>query len=104
MRTHLAAHVEREFHFIERLLKIGGRNGADHEIALVTYDVGLITSDDAVQTSATFWISEIRVRERGSYDLVVVHAFSLVDRPRLRFQFVAVMNTEDGVVAVVCSM
>ena len=53
MRAHLAAHVQREFHFVERTLKIGGGDSADHDVAFVADDVGLITSDDAGQTAAT---------------------------------------------------
>jgi hypothetical protein len=58
MRAHRAIHIEREFHFIERLLQIGGRNGSNNSFTFVAHDIGLISANDSIQTAATIGIAE----------------------------------------------
>ena len=49
MGAHLRAHVEGEFHFVERLLEIRRQNGMDHNFAFVTLDLGAVCcGDDAI--------------------------------------------------------
>ncbi len=104
MRTDLAAHVEREFHFIQRPLEVGGGNGFDHGGALVTDNIGVVPPDDPVQAAAAIRIAKIGMGKCSAYDLLVVHVISLVDRSRLPLHSVADVNTENGFVAVFCPL
>jgi hypothetical protein len=45
-----AAEVERQFHFCERLLDLGGGNTASDSTAFVAHNVGLISAYIAIQT------------------------------------------------------
>ena len=60
--------VERNFHLVERPLEIGGGDGANDGLALVTYNVRLISANDAVQAATAVWIAEVRVRQGGPDD------------------------------------
>ena len=82
MWAHGAAEIERQFHFSERLLQIGGGNGANHSVAFVTHNIGLISANEAVQTTATIWISERRMRKGGPYNTLRIHVLSVAFHAR----------------------
>jgi hypothetical protein len=42
MWAHGAAEIEHQFHLSERLLQIGGGDGAKHSVAFVAHNIGLI--------------------------------------------------------------
>lgn len=58
MWAHSAAEIERQLHFSERLLQIGGGNAANHSVAFVAHNISMISANDGIQTTAAIWISE----------------------------------------------
>jgi hypothetical protein len=59
MRAYCAGHIKREFHLGEHLLKISRGYSANHSFAFIADYNGLFPANDAIQTAAAFWITEI---------------------------------------------
>ena len=86
MRAHRAIRFEREFHFIKSLLQIGDRDGSSNSFTLVAHDIGLISTNDSIQTTATIEIAKRGMRRRnphGAFDARAV-TYGAVTRPGKR--------------------
>ena len=58
MRTDGSRYIQRQFHVIQCVSQFRCRDSANHILALVTEDLGLIVFNAAHQTTATFRIAE----------------------------------------------
>jgi hypothetical protein len=72
MRALLACKFERRFHLIQHLLQFGGGKGANHSIAVVTFDVALVSANDAIQEACTFRVADITMAHGPQWPPVAV--------------------------------
>ena len=70
MRALGGTHIERQFHFAQRALYIGGRNRLHYYIAFVANDIGcvrLAISNQGPQRTAALRVTEIGMRKDGTF-------------------------------------
>jgi hypothetical protein len=58
MRANFAGNIQREFHLIKRVLQVSSADSANDGTAFVANNVGSISMDDAIQTTAAIRIAE----------------------------------------------
>jgi hypothetical protein len=90
-----ATEVEREFHFAERSFQVGGRNRVNQGLALVADYVGLVSPDDAIQTTTTLWIAKTGMWHRGQSGVFHSHKGLLEIGRSSGVNYVVAFSTND---------
>jgi hypothetical protein len=86
MRANFAGDIEREFHLIEGPLQVCGGDSAKDGVAFVANDVGLVSTNNAVQTTATIWIAECGVGKESPSNILISRSLThrAITRPGQR--------------------
>ena len=87
-RALLARNFERSFHLVQRLLWVGGGQGAHHSVAVIAFNVALLPANDAIQEACTFRVAEITMRDARRGDTLITRAVAdrAIARPGERLE------------------